>query len=131
MLPGDVLAQVQETWIAGFQETSVDELESLLEEMVGLGILVGSSSHRYRLRSPNVLRLLGGEDDVQDKLARFENEPYESDDPKVIHLLLEPVQAGLSSPLTLAQEEDLLVRRSGVSVSWAPGLCVCSVSARL
>jgi len=53
---------------------------------------------------------------VQDKLARFENEPYESDDPKVIHLLLEPVQAGLSSPLTLAQEEDLLVRRSGVSV---------------
>ncbi len=104
----DLLAKVQETWPGGFEETRTEELEGLLEELVGLGILRKTPSGRFRLRSPNVLRLIGGPDVVTENLARFEKEPFEVQaDAQVIHLLLRGDKSQEASPLTWWQENQI------------------------
>ncbi len=57
--PSDVLAMVQQWWPAGFDKTDSDQLRGLLDELVGLGVLVRSENGRSRLRVPNLVRLTG------------------------------------------------------------------------
>ncbi len=84
---------------------------------MGLGILRGTSSTGYRLRSPNVLRLVGGEEEVLEQLGRFENEPPDVQaDARVIHLPVEPREKGITSPLTWWQENQLSFPRSSLAV---------------
>lgn len=54
-------------WPAGFEDTTDDEFDALLDELKGLGILY-SADGRYTMRSPNVLRMLGTHDQIEDKL---------------------------------------------------------------
>ena len=46
-------------WPAGFGDTGSDQLRGWLDELCGLGVLVRNASGHYRLRSPNMVRLLG------------------------------------------------------------------------
>ncbi len=59
-----------EHWPAGFATMTGDDLRVLLEEMVGLGVLDAARAKegRYRFRSPNVLRMLGTEDQILERL---------------------------------------------------------------
>ncbi len=111
------LADVSHWWPSGFAQTDQDELEGLLDEMVGLGVLV-KHGHRYRLRSPNILRLLGGPEDIAGELDRFQRiEPRREPDRHVIHRVLHGTSRGVeTSPLTLAQENRLLERAHGVDL---------------
>jgi hypothetical protein len=91
-------------------------MTGLLEEMRGLGILVGGTAHGYRLRSPNVLRLLGGEKDVERELEKFRERPYEPQPDSTV--IRRPLPAGEApaSPLSLDQEGRILSRERGVDV---------------
>ncbi len=112
---------VGEWWPQGFEdvESYTVGFWSLLDEMVGLGVLrsVGEAEDgRYTLRNPNVLLLMGTKEEIEDNLLtnrelpqEFERElfrahhPQKSDGPS-------------RSPLTFQQEDHLRAERNGVSV---------------
>ena len=111
---------VRDWWPEGFEdiEAYTDSFWSLLDEMVGLGVLrtVDEEKVRYTLRNPNVLLLMDTNEEIPDNLLRereppreFEREffraphPQESDGP-------------IRSPLTFQQEDLLRAERNGISV---------------
>ncbi len=63
-------------WPAVFEPMDAQSLRAVLDEMVGLGVLLRededeSGRRRYRLRSPNLLRLLGPREAIDDELERI------------------------------------------------------------
>ncbi|MEU8266989.1 ATP-binding protein [Sphaerisporangium sp. NPDC049002] len=56
-------------WAAGFENCTSDGFRGLLEECVNLGVL-SSDADGYRLRTPHVLTLLGGAEEVDTVLSR-------------------------------------------------------------
>jgi len=115
---GETLAWAKSFWPQAFDHpgTNEDELTGLLDEMVGLGIFVGSPSIGYRLRSPNVLRLIGGHDDIGRELDRFKGEPFAPEpEPSVVRRILPPGR-NPASVLTLEQETRLCQRQRGVDI---------------
>lgn len=99
--------------------------ESLLDEMVGLGVVRKTKSARWALRSPSILALLGSSDSVRDMLAEFRDRaPEPTFEPGAMRRLLEPspiapgVEKGhpATSPLTYGQEHDLLAESNPVTM---------------
>lgn len=112
----EVLGWAQDFWPEGFAGSNSDELVGLLEEMKGLGLLVGNPARGYRLRSPNLLRLLGGSEDVQRELETFKGRPYRAEpEPQVIRRIPSGAQL-VASPLTLDQEGRILTRERGLDL---------------
>ncbi|WP_406446849.1 hypothetical protein OHB14_50100 [Streptomyces sp. NBC_01613] len=58
-------------WPQGFTGQGPDEFRALLEEMAGLGILAGDPQG-WRLRSSNVLRLLGNQQAIEEALENHD-----------------------------------------------------------
>ena len=64
-------------WPAVFETMDAQSLRAILDEMVGLGVLLREHEHdeggrrRYRLRSPNLLRLLGPQEAIESELERI------------------------------------------------------------
>ena len=114
----DILTRVRDIWPQGFADANIDELTGLLDEMVGLGVLLGITGRRYRLRSPNILRLLGGEENILAELERFAEKDFEQPYiPQVVRRILTKSDvAGVSSPLTLHQEGELLESTRGINL---------------
>lgn len=118
LTPTDLRSQCEQWWPQGFaaEDIRTGEFRALLDECVALGVLSYSPAEgAYRLRTPNVLALLGSRDEVDDVLDAAESTPLpESFDGS----LLRPVFAGsvTCSPLTSAQIADLLTTRSQVRV---------------
>ncbi|QLH25005.1 hypothetical protein [Streptomyces sp. Rer75] len=54
-------------WPEGFSECSGEEFAGLLGECVELGVL-GTDGNRFRLRTPNLLRLLGTREQIEEEL---------------------------------------------------------------
>lgn len=52
-------------WPQAFDNTPLNEFRGYLNEMVGLGVLVRTERNEYRLRSPNLVRLMGAVDDMR------------------------------------------------------------------
>lgn len=104
-------------WKKGFESVqSQDEFVSLLQEMVGLGVLRDVRPGHYALRSPNLLNLLGTEDEIalgleeaskEEPLPVYEPERFRTGD---------PASPMLRSPLTAAQESEIDSAENGVSV---------------
>lgn len=61
-------------WADGFRDTSELDFRVLLDEMVGLGVLRRLESGNYVLRNPNVLLLLGTQEEIETVLNK-EREP--------------------------------------------------------
>jgi hypothetical protein len=58
-------------WPAGFAECTSDEFAGLLGECLELGILGRDAQrHGYRLRTPNLLRLLGTREEIEQELEQ-------------------------------------------------------------
>lgn len=93
---------------------SPDEMDSLLEELCGLGVLVRLPQRRYALRSPNIVHLLGSKEDIESRLLSLmeavASAPGQTRDS--LHRWLEDV--GGFSPLTHVQEARAFRRESGV-----------------
>ena len=111
---GDLRLACAENWPRGFGVMSVDAFRTLCDEMVGLGVLA-TSDGCYRLRSPNVLRLLGSEQAIIDTLVDVGTlEPADKLEPATLRPAL---PTGSShSPLTVAQLLELLNPRPQVRV---------------
>ena len=104
---GEVLELVSYSWEQGFIDVSEQELRGLLDEMSGLGTLTRTSEGKYRLRSPNLVRLMGTPEDIEARLAELENAaPGRKFDADSYHSVL--LGEGLSySPMTNAQERTI------------------------
>lgn len=118
-------------WAEGFAEGPAgarrplpeDAFQSLLDEMVGLGVL-RKSGGRYGLRNPNVLLLMGGQADVEQALTRDREPSLEQIDPALFRAPLRKdghVRPELRSPLTAAQDADLRRPVSEVSLLFGTG----------
>ena len=102
--------EARREWPKGFAETSHnDEIRGLLDEMVGLGILVKMENERYGLRSPNVLGLLGTDNQIEDQLIEImEYDSSPEFDPNSFRRLLNDKNSSVRSPFTAVQEADIL-----------------------
>jgi len=114
--PGEILGLVRSWWPQGFGEVSTEELRSLLDEMVGLGVLVRDADGHYRLRSPNLVRLMGSEADIDKQLIELSDKqpptPFEAD---YHHFPLDE-RASQYSPFTHSQERSLNKKSFGVGL---------------
>ena len=108
----ELLELAREGWSQGFEKCDSQVFRVLLEEMVGLGILVRNLENQYLLRSPNLVRLMGTVEDIEYRLLELaEKSPPSQLHPESQHVL--DARNRLYSPLTLLQESDL--QKSGES----------------
>lgn len=103
--------ECNEWWPEGFSGQGVDEFRLLLKEMAGLGILVEAGGG-WRLRSSNVLRLLGSTQAIQDELWNTDW-PTSTAASSAEHAR-RPLDDGVMSPLTEQQMADLVDRGNKV-----------------
>ncbi|MBX6766707.1 MAG: hypothetical protein IRY90_06090, partial [Actinomadura rubrobrunea] len=68
---GDLFNDCRQWWPRGFAQCTRDEFQGLLDESVELGVLLAEDG-RYRLRTPYILDLLGGQAAVEESLDRAE-----------------------------------------------------------
>jgi len=118
----DLLRMARAWWPQGFASLQIDEFRGLLDEMVGLGVLVRNTQGHYRLRSPNIVRLMGTQADIETRLEELmQAEAVDRLEPEEIRAQLPSRQrtAPLLSPLTRAQERLLSPARSGVGMVFA------------
>lgn len=114
--------QVLATWPEGFRESDGEDVFlALLDEMVGLGILRHVRDHYFALRSPNVVLLMGTDEEISAKLDRRREPPveYEPDTFRVAYRdegRDGAVDHARRSPLTALQEAELHPRANGVSI---------------
>ncbi|MBI4331425.1 MAG: AAA family ATPase [Chloroflexi bacterium] len=115
---GDLLELGRSWWEKGFQNVSNDELRAYTSELAGLWVLAQADNGRYRLRSPNLARLLGTKEDIEGELEKYldgKEEPEEDwQNADEIH---PRIRSGLFSPLTQGQ-----VRHLGIAGANASGL---------
>jgi len=114
----DIQKLVRDWWSKGFRNNdSVESLTVLLDEMVGLGVLRNVDENKYTLRSPNVLPLLGSEEEIVEKILDVSaREPSPSYDPSVFRIPLKKPDNFRRSPLTVQQESQILMENRRVSV---------------
>ncbi|MGW5049796.1 hypothetical protein [Actinokineospora sp. NPDC004072] len=94
-------------WRVGFESLDSESFRAYLNEMDGLGVVAPNTDGRgWRLRSPNVLNMIGNRSDVERQLLMAESESV----PETF-LALEgrpQLSDGSSAPLTAAQLDDIL-----------------------
>ena len=102
-------------WPEGFEDAkSFDAFKGLLDELVGLGVLRHAPRGRYAFRSPNVIALLGTEEEIFAKLTEpRQREPRFS--PEVMRSPLSVSEQERRSSLTW-QQESALHKQGGVFV---------------
>jgi len=110
-----LLEKAQDWWQKGFDALPDVEFNMLLHEMEGLGVLQELDQHRYTLRNPNILLLLGNSQDIENALSRPRKLPtvYEAKSFRARYPGDIPSKAR-RGPLTYQQESDL--RKGGVAV---------------
>jgi len=111
-------------WNTGFQETSSREsFATMLEEMIGLGVLVQPKSGFYTLRTPNVLNILGTRKEIEAALLDAADSDlaleYEA---STFRRKLVDFEPWIRSPLTAEQEANILIREHGVALVFASPL---------
>ena len=127
----------QSWWPQVFKAMDQQALRAVLDEMVGLGVLVRedeSSVRTYRLRSPNLLRLLGTRAQIEDELMRITS----LDKPRVLNSRNfhpnNPATPLIFSPLTTEQEGQIAsghIPFSMTVISGSAALGLGSVHARI
>lgn len=103
-------------WEEGFGQKDENEMQNLLDEVSGLGVLVRNAEGKYYLRSPNLVRLMGTIEDIEDRLLNLPQKelprPFEAHN---FHALVNPDRRNYS-PLSNAQERSLMVQGFGVGL---------------
>jgi hypothetical protein len=102
-------------WYEGFLGLSLDEIQVLLEEMVGLGVLRVTSTGGFTLRSPNVLLLMGTPEEIEAVLLQPREAPLQYE-PGTFRSAIGTKDNSRRSPLTAQQESKLLLSENGVSI---------------
>jgi hypothetical protein len=102
-------------WQEGFEDQSYEAFRTLLDEMIGLGVL-RKVGEQYDLRSPNVINLLGTYTEIEEALldAIEEQPPLVYEAASFRRALA--TKMWLRSPLTGQQESELLANKHSVAV---------------
>ncbi|WP_433500841.1 hypothetical protein ACQP1K_11380 [Sphaerimonospora sp. CA-214678] len=127
---GQLRAECLEWWPHGFKDSTSDGFRGLMEECVNLGVLA-ADGERYRLRTPHILNLLGGADEVEAVLGQAETfeRPEEFDAQSYRDAYKEH---GERSPLTGSQVTRLLGHRNVLHlIAGSPALQIDRVAAAL
>lgn len=114
MTPSELRAECETWWPTRFsaEDVRTGEFRALLDECVDLGVL-SYTNRGYRLRTPNVLDLLGAKEEVEAVLDQAESiELPESFDGSMMRPVF--VEGPTRGPLTSQQIADLLAPRSQV-----------------
>lgn len=94
-------------WRDGFTGLDIEGFRAYLQEMTGLGVLAQNHDQRgWHLRSPNVLRMIGGPHDVLAELTEAESANVPSEFMALV--ARRPLPDGTRAPLTAQQVDDLL-----------------------
>ncbi len=106
-------------WPNGFSgdRGTEESVRAILDEMIGLGVFRRLHDGSYTFRNPNVVALLGAQDEIDEKLQAEPKDPIEFSPSKFRRP--DPGHGSNSyrrSPLTVAQESLLHQRQYGVSV---------------
>ena len=113
--PSEILELVRYAWPLGFGDMASERLQSLLAELCGLGVLVRNVDGHFRLRSPNLVRLMGTEIDIENRLSELsQRELPNPPDVGDHHARLDDAQS--YSPLTYTQERILAPQKFGVGL---------------
>jgi len=114
--PEELFGIAQIHWPEGFSEDVYpDKFKVFLEEMRGLGVLSASGieNRKYRLRSPNLVPLMGTEDQIYNRLQTIsENRPANKQ--RILECYHAPINPPYYSPLTYSQEREIAGNTSGV-----------------
>ncbi len=114
--PSVILELVRDWWGQGFGDMTSEQLRSLLDELCGLGVLISNIDGHYRLRSPNLVRLMGTKADIENRLLELsQKEPPRPFDADSHHAPLDDA-AREYSPLSYAQERSLIPQQFGVGL---------------
>jgi hypothetical protein len=104
-------------WKQGFQHiSSEDAFRVLLDEMVGLGVLRLVGGSRYKLRSPNVILLLGTKGQIESELESCSAYELPLQYEATTFRTALGNDSSRRSPLTAQQESELRSRKNGVSI---------------
>jgi hypothetical protein len=105
---------VARTWVPEeFQQMSESGFESILLELVGLGVLIEDKDKRlYSLRNQSILQLIGSMDDIQHKLQVAINGLKDHEQDVLTCHAISAGQIRIPSPLTLQDERVILNARS-------------------
>ncbi|MBP2641119.1 MAG: hypothetical protein H6Q66_2070 [Firmicutes bacterium] len=124
-----VLGLVRYWWRSAFESVPIDEFRGLMDEMCGLGVLLKNSDGYYRLRSPNVVRMMGKKDDIELRLLELDSLKLQND-----YLSADGLHAPVDcvgkqySPFTQAQERLINQNPFGVQLIFgSPALGVSMV----
>lgn len=113
----DILSQVTTFWPQGFDGVDQEQMRALLDELDGLGVLARDERGAYRMRSPNVVRLLGHVDTIWERLGELEKKTFTgSFHVDYHHVKLDEERPPRFSPLTYAQGRQLCEPRSHASI---------------
>lgn len=112
--PQEIYKQVLGWWEQGFSQIKDDRFKGYLEEMWGLGILSRQTDVGYRLRSPNLIHLMGSKRDLEERLETIcaKQPPL----PLILesHHAMIDSESAKYSPLTFAEMRIVDAPRSGV-----------------
>lgn len=110
-----VRGEAIQLWKEGFRgDTSLEAFRTILEEMIGLGILRAVEHHRFALRNSNVLTLLGTHTEIEDALIDAMNRQAQPEYEPETFRRADKDDARLRSPLTARQESLIFARQNGV-----------------
>jgi hypothetical protein len=115
---GELAGMARDWWEEGFRRTSDSELRIILEEMVGLGVLrqIDGSERTFTLRNPNLLLLMGTEEEVNEQLVRHRELPVDFTAVEFHSRLSGDGGIAGRHPLTMTQIGSLGSRRNCVAV---------------
>ncbi len=102
-------------WPDGFNQIKSHQFKGYLEEMCGLGVLTHTEGG-YRLRSPNLVRLMGTEEEIWQNLEEVTVKPPEIEFDADSHHALLNFATNHYSSLTYAQERLLNPPHFGVGL---------------
>jgi hypothetical protein len=116
----DVQERALDWWPQGFaQDSTLDAFQGLLQEMVGLGVLIETEG-RYAIRSSRIAAMLGGRDEIERKLLEMSVMPgYQKLDTGSFRRL--DKDSLVPSPLTARQEGVTLATRDAPPIQLVLG----------
>ena len=119
-------------WKAVFEDMDAQGLRAVLDEMVGLGVLLREheeSVRTYRLRSPNLLRLLGPQETIEAELLRIiDRDRVSRPNPRNFHPIVDR-KAVAFGPLTNEQVGQIYGHRRPFQLTVVTGSEALGLSA--
>jgi hypothetical protein len=103
-------------WPEGFRDTSELDFRVLLDEMVGLGVLRRREAGHYVLRNPNVLLLLGNQEEIEAVLVKDREPAVEFESASFRPPLRRSPAAAERNAFTYQQLSRLLQRANNITV---------------